>query len=98
MDRDLQLVHMHLMRFFRWLYYPDIEQSKRPKPKIIENIAKLKRKEQSIYKPSDLWTEEDDLLFLKYKKYGNDLQHPSVSSSKHFECPHREGRRIVRSI
>jgi integrase len=57
---------IHLMRFFKWLYYPDIEPSKRPKPPVIENIPKLKRKEQSIYKPSDLWTAEDDLLFLKY--------------------------------
>jgi hypothetical protein len=26
----------------------------------------LKRKETSIYKPTDLWTTEDDLLFLKF--------------------------------
>jgi integrase len=26
----------------------------------------LKRKERSIYKPTDLWTGEDNLLFLKY--------------------------------
>jgi integrase len=55
-----------LMRFFKWLYYPDMEQKKRPKPEVIKNIPSLKRKEQSIYKPSDLWTIEDDLLFLKY--------------------------------
>ena len=54
------------LRFFKWLYYPNIEQKKRPKPSVVENIALLKRKEQSIYKPSDLWTLEDDLLFLKY--------------------------------
>jgi integrase/recombinase XerD len=54
------------IRFFKWLYYPDIEQKKRPKPSVIENIPLLKRREQSIYKPSDLWTLEDDLLFLKY--------------------------------
>src|SRR5215216_5137412 len=54
------------IRFFKWLYYPDIEQKKRPKPEVIENIASLKRREQSVYKPSDLWTIEDDLLFLKY--------------------------------
>jgi integrase len=54
------------IRFFKWLYYPDIEQKKRPKPSVIENIPLLKRREQSIYKPSDLWTFEDDLLFLKY--------------------------------
>ena len=41
------------MRFFKWLYYPDIEPDKRSKPVAIENIPKLKRKEKSIYKPSD---------------------------------------------
>ena len=42
------------------------EPDKRSKPVVIENIPKLKRKEKSIYKPSDLWTQQDDLLFLKY--------------------------------
>jgi integrase len=55
-----------IMRFFKWLYYPHLEQKKRLKPNVIENIPLLRRKEQSIYKPSDLWTLEDDLLFLKY--------------------------------
>jgi hypothetical protein len=57
---------MHLFRFFKWLYSPELEPDKRPKPPIIENIPKLRRKETSIYKPSDLWTQQDDLLFLKY--------------------------------
>jgi hypothetical protein len=57
---------MHLTRFFKWLYSPDIEPTKRPKPPVIDNIVQLKRREASIYKPSDLWTEEDDALFLKY--------------------------------
>jgi integrase/recombinase XerD len=56
----------YLLRFFKWLYNPDIEPSKRFKPPVVENIAHLKRKEKSIYKPSDLWTQQDDLLFLKY--------------------------------
>ena len=60
------LYRIYLMRFFKWLYSPDIEQMKRPKPSIIENIPQLKRKEKSIYKPTDLWTQEDDSLFLKY--------------------------------
>ncbi|HZD33680.1 MAG TPA: hypothetical protein VE130_00630 [Nitrososphaeraceae archaeon] len=55
-----------MQRFFKWLYYPNIEPSKRPAPDVVENIPRMKRKEQSIYKPSDLWTAEDDLLFLKY--------------------------------
>ena len=60
------LYRIHLLRFFKWLYSPDIEPDKRPKPSVFENILRLKRKETSIYKPSDLWTQQDDLLFLKY--------------------------------
>ena len=60
------LYRVCLIRFFRWLYFPNREQNKRPKPKVVSNIPALRRKEKSIYKPSDLWTEEDDLIFLKY--------------------------------
>ncbi len=45
-----------LKRFFKWFN----------NPYCVEGIKKLKRKEVSIYKPSDLWTQEDDLLFLKF--------------------------------
>ena len=60
------LYRVHLIRFFKWLYFPDLEPDKRPKPPEVENIVQLKRKEKSIYKPTDMWTTEDDLLFLKY--------------------------------
>lgn len=60
------LYRIHLMHFFKWFYYPDIEPNKRPKPEILDNIPQLKRKEKSIYRPTDLWTAEEDLLFLKY--------------------------------
>jgi integrase len=60
------LYRIQLMRFFKWLYYPDIEQRDRPKPSVVENIPQLKRKEKSIYKPTDLWSPEDDSFFLKY--------------------------------
>ena len=56
---------INLLRFLKWLYYPDVEPTKRPKPEILENIPKPRRKETSIYKPSDLWTHEDDLLFFE---------------------------------
>jgi integrase/recombinase XerD len=36
------------------------------KPDCIMGIKQLKRKEVSCYKPSDLWTQEDDLIFLKW--------------------------------
>jgi integrase/recombinase XerD len=63
-----------LIRFFKWLYYPNIDNSKRRselsaldrKPECIMGLRQIKRKEISCYKPSDLWTQEDDLLFLKW--------------------------------
>ncbi len=55
-----------ISKFFRWLYYPKQPSKQRPIPSIIQNISKQKRKEKSIYMPSDLWTEEDDAIFLKY--------------------------------
>jgi integrase len=63
-----------LSRFFKWLHYPDIDDPKRRselstlerKPDCIMGIRRLKRKEISCYKPSDLWSQEDDLLFLKW--------------------------------
>jgi integrase len=60
------LYRVHLLRFFKWLHNPNIEPDKRPKPSVVQNISRLHRKEKSIYKPTDLWTSEDDLLFLKY--------------------------------
>jgi integrase/recombinase XerD len=60
------LYRVNLIRFFKWFYCPNVEPDKRPKPTMLENIQPLKRREKSIYKPTDLWTVEDDLLFLKY--------------------------------
>jgi hypothetical protein len=68
-----------ILKFFKWLYYPDIESSKRPKPHVVENITQLKRKEQSIYKPTDLWTQEDDLIFLKYCPNKRDRCYHTIS-------------------
>src|SRR5215469_5181421 len=68
------LKRITLMRFFKWLYYPNIASPKRRnelyleenKPECILEIPQLKRKEISCYKPTDLWTQEDDLLLLKW--------------------------------
>jgi integrase/recombinase XerD len=62
-----ELTRIVFIRFFRWLYYPDIvPHSKRPKPEVMAGIGKIKRMEEETYKPTDLWTEEDDMLFYKY--------------------------------
>jgi integrase/recombinase XerD len=57
---------VNITKFFRWLYYPDIEPTKRPKPTVVQNLPKMKRREISGYKPSDMWDPEDNLIFLKY--------------------------------
>jgi integrase len=54
-----------ITRFFKWLYHPYLPPKERPKPSCVE-IQKFRRKEQSVYKPTDLWTQNDDLLSLKY--------------------------------
>jgi integrase/recombinase XerD len=54
------------LRFFKWLYHPTIEPLKREKPAVVLNISILKRKEESSYRPSDLWTEDDHVVFLRY--------------------------------
>jgi hypothetical protein len=32
---------VNLIKFFRWLYYPDLEPAKRPKPTVAQNLPKL---------------------------------------------------------
>jgi integrase/recombinase XerD len=73
------LHRVFIMKFFRWFYSPDMEPKDRAKPTCIENIPQLKRKEKSIYKPTDLWTPEDDLLFLKYCRSKRDRCYHAVS-------------------
>ena len=41
-----------LSQFFKWLYYPNLPSKSMLKPPVVENIGRLKRKEQSIYKPT----------------------------------------------
>jgi integrase/recombinase XerD len=65
------------------VYYPDLQSSKRPTPAILENIPKLRRKEQSIYKPSDLWNTEEDQIFLRY------------CPSKRMKCYHAVARDLA---
>ena len=63
-----------LIRFFKWLCYPNIAEPKRrnelssaeEKPDCIIGIPQLKRKEISCYKSTDMWIQEEDLLFLKW--------------------------------
>jgi len=56
----------YITHFFKWLYNPNLDPKNRPTPEVMSNIHDLKRKEISTIKPSDLWTAEDNILFLKY--------------------------------
>jgi integrase len=55
-----------LLKFFKWLYNPEIDHRNRPTPLCMKGVKVLPRKELSPYKPSDLWTQRDNEIFLKY--------------------------------
>ena len=66
--------HMILNRFFRWMYnvysskdgFYEIDPKKWKIPKCMQGIKQFTKKEKATYKPSDIWTDEDHVLFLKY--------------------------------
>jgi integrase len=58
---------MILSKFFRWLYnQQEPDYKKWIIPPCLNGIKQLPRKERSPYKPSDIWTAEDNSVFLKY--------------------------------
>jgi integrase len=70
---------MLISAFFKWFYYPKMEPGGRSTPDILLNVKQYKRKEKSTYKPSDLWTQDDDILFLKYCSSKRDRCYHTVS-------------------
>jgi integrase len=69
-----------LLQLFKWSYDPNNPDPKsRKAPSIIAGIKRYRLKEESIYTPDDLWTEEDDLLFLKYVSSVRDRCYHMVS-------------------
>lgn len=58
---------MVFMKFFRWLYNPDEpDHRKRITPPCMVGAKGLPRREKSPYKPEDIWTVNDHIIFLKY--------------------------------
>ena len=56
-----------LNKFFRWLYNSDEpDPRKRITPVVMNGIKQLPRKDATAYKNSDLWTEKELAVFLKY--------------------------------
>jgi hypothetical protein len=54
-----------ICKFFKWLYSSKFDGLAAAAP-IITGIKRLNRKEKSSYQAKDLWTHEDDAIFLKY--------------------------------
>jgi integrase/uncharacterized C2H2 Zn-finger protein len=55
-----------LLKFFKWLYNPEVDHKNRSTPACMNGVKILPRKELSPYKPSDLWTLRENEVFLKY--------------------------------
>ena len=67
MDRHIQSLSYNNIKILQMaLLSRYCLQNERQKPSVIENLKRIRRKETSIYKPTDLWTQDDDQLFLKY--------------------------------
>lgn len=64
---------MLFLKFFRWLYNQnEADVKKRLTPDCMKGIKQLPRKELSPYKPEDMWTSEENAVFLKYCPFPRD--------------------------
>ena len=58
---------MILNKFFKWLHNKNEHNIENwITPNCLQGVKPLRRKEKSPYKPSDIWTNEEHSLFLKY--------------------------------
>ncbi len=55
-----------IISFFRWFYQPTLHSNDRVTPEFLNNLRCIKRKEKTTLSAKDLWTTEEDALFLKY--------------------------------
>jgi hypothetical protein len=70
-----------LLHFFKWLYYPDFSPArKRPKPAIMDNIAKLKRREISTYSSSSVSKVVVAFIQIRLKGSGRSSLTPIIGS------------------
>jgi hypothetical protein len=72
-DSDQKWINTHNQRamvfskFFKWMTQPDLRPEERQLPPIIKGLRFIRRRGPKTHvKPTDLWTLEDDALFLKY--------------------------------
>lgn len=55
-----------LKPFYKYIYYLNEEPKNRKLPDFLVGVNQLHRKEKTTYSANDMWTQEDDQLFLKY--------------------------------
>lgn len=82
--RTYNNIRIHIRRFFRWLYFPNLPPTERKKlrslPKVIQNIPTKRRREKDIYEHSDMWTQEDVAIFQKYSKNPGDRAYVAIET------------------
>jgi integrase len=58
---------MILNKFFKWLYHTnEPDHKERETPACMQGVKKLSRKNNTSYKPDDIWESRDHTIFLKY--------------------------------
>jgi len=63
------MLRIIIPRFFKWYYSPNLPPSKRPKKTRYHTISSEDEAYGKTYKPIDMWTIEENELFLKYSLY-----------------------------
>ncbi|HXT84386.1 MAG TPA: hypothetical protein VN704_08670 [Verrucomicrobiae bacterium] len=48
------------------MYNPELDHKNRPTPPCMTGVKILPRKEVPTHKPSDMWTQRDNEIFLRY--------------------------------
>ncbi|HKG42499.1 MAG TPA: hypothetical protein VKA98_10205 [Nitrososphaeraceae archaeon] len=61
------LSKMYLLSFFKRLRSLSLPVGSCTTPEVMQNTPRLRCKQIFTVKPSNLWTEEDNALFLKYR-------------------------------
>jgi len=56
----------HITKFIKFVFFLNISYKKRPVPDILRNFVQLRRQEEFVYEPKDVWTDEDHATFSKY--------------------------------
>ena len=95
--------YMILSKFFKWLYNfyknNDVDQKKWMKPQFMQGIKPFPRKEKSAYKPSDIWTDEDHILFLRYCPDKRDkCYHAMANDTSESNSIYKINNEILKSI